>query len=152
MELLWSTFAFGLGSALLPLLNIEIYLGAIGTQTSTAAVLGLALAASAGQTLGKIVWYVVARRSIDSTWMQAKLDKRKVRETFDRWEERSNGRPWYAAGILFASASIGVPPLLVMAVIAGSLHMRFWIFVLSCFVGRTLRFYFLLAGVAFFTQ
>jgi len=152
VKLLLSTFGFGFGSALLPILNIEVYLGAIGTQTSTATIFGLSVAAAFGQTLGKIVWYVAARRSIDSAWMQSKLDKPKVRETFDRWEERTNGRPGYAAGILFAAASIGVPPLLVMAVIAGSLHMRFWVFAISCFVGRTMRFYLLLAGVAFFTQ
>jgi len=152
VKLLLSTFGFGFASALIPILNVEVYLGAVGTQTSMAAALGLSVVASVGQTLGKIVWYLAARRSIDSDWVQKKLDRPKVRETYERLEERTQGRPWYAAGILFAAASIGVPPLLVMAVLAGSLHMRFWVFVASCFVGRTLRFYFILAGVAFFTQ
>ena len=152
MKLLLSTFGFSFASALIPVLNAEVYLGAVGTQTSIAAALALSLVASLGQTLGKVVWYVLARRSIDSTWVQGKLDKPKVREVYDRWEERTNGRPWYAAGILFAAASVGVPPLLIMAVLAGSLHMNFWVFTLSTFVGRFLRFYFILAGVSFFTH
>jgi membrane protein YqaA with SNARE-associated domain len=151
VELILSTFAFSFASALIPVLNIEVYLGAVGTRTSIAEALGLSLVAAAGATLGKIVWYVVARRSVDSAWVQRRLDRPKVRETYDRWEERVRGRPWYAAGVLFAAASIGIPPLLVMAVLAGSLHMRFWVFVLSCFVGRALRFYFILAGVALVT-
>lgn len=149
MKLLLSTFGFSFASALIPVLNAEVYLGAVGTQTSVAAALALSLMASLGQTLGKLVWYVVARRSIDSAWVQKKLDRPKVRETYDRWEERTRGRPWYAAGILFAAASIGVPPLLVMAVLAGSLHMNLWVFTLSTFVGRFLRFYLILAGVSF---
>jgi len=152
VRLLLSTFGFSFASALIPVLNVEVYLGAVGTQTSLAAALGLSVVASVGQTLGKIVWYFAAKRSIDSEWVQKKLERPKVRESYDRLEERTRGRPWYAAAILFAAASIGVPPLLVMAVLAGSLHMRFWVFVVSCFVGRTLRFYFILAGVAFVTQ
>jgi membrane protein YqaA with SNARE-associated domain len=152
VKLLLSTFGFSFASALIPILNVEVYLSAVGTQTNVAAALGLSLVASAGQTLGKIIWYVVARRSIDSHWVQKKLDKPKVRPVYDRWQARTEGRPWYAAGILFAAASLGIPPLLILSVIAGSLKMRFSVFVVSCFVGRTLRFYFILAGVSFFTH
>ncbi len=151
MRLLLSTFGFSFASALLPLLNVEVYLGAVGTQTKLAAAVGLSLVAALGQTLGKVIWYFAAKRSIDSDWVQKKLDKPKVREAYDNWEQRTRGRPWYAAGVLFAAASIGLPPLLIMAVIAGSLHMQLWVFVVSTFVGRTLRFYFILAGVAFVT-
>ena len=148
MKLLLSTFGFSFASALFPLLNAEVYLGAVGTQSTVAAALLLSLVAAAGATFGKIVWYVAARRSIDSGWVQKKLDRPKVREAYDRWEERTRGRPWYAAGVLFASSSLGLPPLLITAALAGSLHMRFWVFVVSCFVGRALRFYVILAGVA----
>ena len=149
MKLLLSTFGFSFASALLPILNAEVYLGAVGTQSSVPAALALALVAAAGATLGKIVWYVVARRSVDTDWVQKKLDRPKVRENYDKWEERTRGRPWYAAGVLFVSSSVGLPPLLITAVLAGSLHMRFSVFLLGCFLGRALRFYVILAGVAF---
>jgi membrane protein YqaA with SNARE-associated domain len=152
VKLLLSTFGFSFASALIPVLNAEVYLGAVGTQTTIAAAVGLSFAAALGQTLGKIVWYVAARRSIDSDWVQKKLDQPKVRPVYDRWHERTEGRPWYAAGIVFLAASLGVPPLLVLSVIAGSLKMRFWVFAVSCFVGRWMRFYFILAGVSFFTH
>jgi len=151
VKLLLSTFGFSFASALLPLLNAEVYLGAVGTQTTVAASLALALVAAAGATLGKVVWYVVGKRSVDSTWVKKKLDQPKVRESYDRWEERTRGRPWYSAGVLFVSSSLGLPPLLVIAVLAGSLHMRLSVFVLSCFVGRAVRFYAILAGVAWAT-
>jgi len=149
VKLLLSTFGFSFASALLPILNAEVYLGAVGTQSSVPAALALALVAAAGATLGKIVWYVVARRSVDTDWVQKKLDRPKVRENYDKWEERTRGRPWYAAGVLFVSSSVGLPPLLITAVLAGSLHMRFSVFVLGVFVGRAARFYVILAGVAF---
>jgi membrane protein YqaA with SNARE-associated domain len=152
VELLWSTFAFAFGSALVPVLNVEVYLAAVGTQTEVGQALVLAIVASAGQTLGKIVWYTAARWSVDSAWVQKKLDQPKIRPVYDRWTERVEGKPWYAATILFAASSIGIPPLLIMAVVAGSLHMRFSVFALSCFVGRALRFYTILAGVAVFMQ
>ena len=151
MGLLLSTFVFSFASALIPVLNIEVYLGAIATRTDLTHVLALSLVAAAGATLGKVIWYAVARRSVDRAWVQKKLDRPKIRENYDRWEQRVSGRPWYAAAVLFAAASIGIPPLLVIAVLAGSLHMRFWVFVLSCFVGRALRFYLILAGVALVT-
>jgi membrane protein YqaA with SNARE-associated domain len=149
VQLLLSTFGFSFASALIPILNVEVYLGAVGTKTTVAEAFALALVASAGQTLGKIIWYAAARRSVDSAWVQKRLDRPKVRPVYDRWTERTEGRPWYAAAVLFVAASVGIPPLLIMAVIAGALHMKFSVFVLSCFVGRFVRFYFIVAGVAF---
>ena len=86
VKLFLSTFGFSFASALFPLLNAEVYLGAVGTQSTVAAALVLSLVAAAGATLGKVVWYVAARRSVDSGWVQKKLDRPKVREAYDRWE------------------------------------------------------------------
>lgn len=152
MNLLLSTFFFAFGSAVLPVLNAEVYLGAIGTQIHPGQAAALAIAAAAGQTLGKIVWYAGARWFTERPWMQRKLSHPKVRPIFVKWQQRVEGRPWYGAAVLLCSAALGFPPLLVMAVLAGSLRMRFDVFVASCFVGRAVRFYFLLAGVSVFAH
>ena len=53
-----------------------------------------------------------------------------------------------AGVICFASAVTGFPPLAIVAVLAGSLRMNFPVFAVTCFVGRTIRFWIVLAGVA----
>lgn len=148
MGLCLATFLYSVASALIPLLNEEVYLGALGTRTSVSATLGLSVAAGAGQTVGKLVWYGAARWSMESRWVQRQLAKPKVRSSYDAWMERTRDRAWYAAAVVFLAASVGLPPLLVMAVIAGSLRMRIGVFALACLVGRTARFLAILAGVS----
>ncbi len=46
------------------------------------------------------------------------------------------GRPWYAATIMFVAASVGLPPLLVMAAVGGVLKMPMWVFIPTVFLGR----------------
>ena len=59
------------------------------------------------------------------------------------------GRPVYAVAIMFVAASVGLPPLLVMAAVGGLLKMPLWIFIPTVFVGRTIRFTLLFLGVDF---
>ena len=148
MILILTTFAVSVGSALLPLINIELYLAGVGAVGAGAA-LTLALSAAAGQTVGKIVWYEVARRGVDSEWAQKKMSSEKVRASYDRWVGRMEGRPAYAGLIMFLSSFSGVPPLLVMAAVAGALKMPMWLFVPTVFIGRTLRFWLILEGIEF---
>lgn len=149
--ILWlTTFAFSIASALLPFLPIEVYiLGAGASQEGTATAIALGIAAGAGATVGKIVWYEVARRGVESAWAQKKLGNSKVRAGYEKWLVRMQGRPWYAAGIMFVAASVGIPPLLVMAAVGGLLKMPMWIFVPTVFVGRSIRFSLLFLGVDF---
>ncbi|WP_435771651.1 hypothetical protein [Nocardioides sp. SYSU DS0651] len=147
--ILWlTTFAISIASALIPFLPIEVYiLGAGAAEGGTAAALSLGIAAGAGATVGKIVWYEAARRGIDSAWAQKKLAKPKVRAGYEKWVSRMRGRPWYAAAVMFLAASAGVPPLLVMAAVGGLLKMPLWAFVPTVFLGRTVRFTLLFLGV-----
>ena len=41
---------------------------------------------------------------------------------------------------MFVAASVGIPPLLVMAAVGGLLKMPMWVFVPTVFLGRTVRF------------
>lgn len=143
-----STFLVGLASALLPLINIEVILGAkAGAGIGTGSSLVIAAAAGLGQTVGKIIWYELARRSFDSVRVQKKFTNEKWKASYARWEGRITGRPWFAGLIIMASASLGIPPLLVLAMVAGTLHMPRWVFIPTVLVGRVARFYFILVGV-----
>jgi membrane protein YqaA with SNARE-associated domain len=143
-----TTFAISIASALIPVINIEIYLGGLaGAGVGSGESFLIALAAGAGQTIGKIVWYELAQRSFESERVQKKLTNAKWRAAYAKWQGRIQGRPWYAGAIMFASAFLGVPPLLVLAMVAGTLHMPRWVFVPTVLVGRVLRFYLILVGV-----
>ncbi|MDF9717045.1 VTT domain-containing protein [Nocardioides sp. ChNu-153] len=146
MILLLTTFGVGVASALLPVVNAEAYLAGVGALGTGGLVL-LSVAAGAGQTLGKVVWYEVARRGVETEWARKKLSGPKVQRVHQRWSDRMEGRPWYAAAIMLVSSLGGVPPLLVMAAVAGVLRMRREVFVVSVLVGRSLRFWLVLAGV-----
>ena len=147
MRLLGGTFGISLASALLPFINIEIYLGVIATQIGAAAMIGLAVVAGLGQTLGKLVWYFATLKGMESSWMQKRLSKPKVRAAHDKWQARADGRPWFMGAVNFSAAFAGVPPMLAMAAVAGSVKMSLPMFFTTCLVGRTLRFYAILAGV-----
>jgi membrane protein YqaA with SNARE-associated domain len=149
--ILWlSTFAFSIASALLPFLPMEAYiLGAGAAEAGTATAVSLGVAAGAGATVGKIIWYELARRGSRSKWAQKQLSKPKIKKGYERWVERMQGRPWYAAAVIFVAASVGIPPLLAMAAVAGLLKMPLWVFIPTVLVGRSIRFSLLFLGVDF---
>lgn len=149
--ILWlTTFAFSIASALLPFLPMEVYIvGAGAADGGTATAIALGIAAGAGATVGKVVWYEAARRGADSAWAQKKLSSPKVKAGYEKWVARMRGRPWYAIGVMFVAASVGIPPLLVMAAVGGLLKMPLWAFIPTVFVGRTIRFTLLFLGVDF---
>ena len=147
--ILWlTTFGFSIASALLPFLPMEVYVvGAAATEPTVSGAISLGVAAGLGATVGKVIWYEAARRGIESAWAQKKLAKPKVKAGYERWRERMHGRPWYAAGVMFVAASVGIPPLLVMAAVGGMLRMPMWVFLPTVFIGRTARFSLLFLGL-----
>jgi membrane protein YqaA with SNARE-associated domain len=149
--ILWlTTFAFSVASALLPFLPMEAYiLGAGAASAGVPTAISLGVAAGAGATIGKIIWYEAARRGIDSRWAQKKLSNPKIKGGYEKWVARMQGRPWYSASIMFIAASVGIPPLLVMAAVGGLLKMPMWVFIPTVFLGRTVRFTTLFLGVDF---
>ena len=148
---LWlTTCFFSFASAMLPFLPMEVYIvGAGAAEGGTAAAISLGIAAGAGATVGKIVWYEAARRGAESAWAQKKLSKPKVKASYEKWTARMQGRPAYAVVIIFISASVGIPPLLAMAAVCGLLKMPLWAYIPTVFVGRTIRFTLLFLGVDF---
>ncbi|KRE92933.1 hypothetical protein ASG76_15915 [Nocardioides sp. Soil774] len=143
--LFWSVLGASIGSALLPLINIEAIL-AVAVSRAPEAMGALVVAATVGQMLGKILWYWGGMNLDRAPWVHRQLQKPKVEASLSRWHERAEGRPWFTAGLLFVSAAIGVPPYAVTAVLAGMLRVPFWVFFLTGLVGRGLRFWAVVSG------
>ncbi len=147
MLLLWSTLGVSVASALLPLVNVEAYLGVVATQVDASRAVPLAVVAGVGQALGKVAWYEAARRGSDSAWLERRLRRPAVRARYDDWRERAHGRPVLVTGVLLTSSLVGLPPLLVTAPLAGALGLSRVVFVVTVAVGRSTQFLVILLGV-----
>jgi membrane protein YqaA with SNARE-associated domain len=145
--LLWTVFGASVASALLPLINIEAILAVAATQRPSLAV-GLVVAATVGQMVGKLLWYWGGMNVDKAPWVHRQLEKPKAKAALERWHERAEGRPWFTAGLLFISAAAGFPPYAVTAVLAGMLRVHLSIFVLTGLLGRGLRFWAVVAGTS----
>lgn len=147
MKLLVATFLFSIASALIPVLNVETYLAVVAAKLKGVDDWELALLAGSGQMVGKVIWYYAGVHTMKIPWMRKKMEKPKWQESYDTWHGRLVGRRWYGGLICFLSAASGFPPFAIIAVLAGSLRMPFWVFFSTGLVGRTLRFWAVLAGV-----
>ena len=148
MKLVIGTFLFSVASALLPILNVEAYLAAVALKAHNLSDWQLAAVGGGGQSVGKILWYLAGIHSLKIRWIRQKMDTEKWQISYEKWHERIVGRPLFAGAISFGSAVTGFPPLAVIAVLAGTLRMNFTIFMVTVFVGRTIRFWLVLAGVS----
>lgn len=144
MKLLLGTFLFSLASALVPVLNVEIYLAALPDVEERA--LEFAVVAGTGQTIGKIIWFYAGIHSMKVSWLKRKMETPKWQASYQKWHERIVGRPLLAGTIVFVSAFSGFPPLAIIAVLAGSLRMSLPVFIGTTLVGRILRFWLVLEG------
>lgn len=144
MKLLLGTFLFSVASALIPVLNVEIYLAALPNVEERA--FEFAVVAGTGQTLGKILWFYAGVHSMKVSWLKRKMETEKWRASYEKWHQRIVGRPVLAGTITFVSAFSGFPPLAVIAVLAGSLRMNLPVFIGTTLVGRILRFWAVLEG------
>ena len=145
--LFWSVLAASVGSALLPLINIEAILAVAVSQAPTHA-WALVISATIGQMLGKILWYWGGMHVERAPWVARHLDKPKAKAALERWHERAEGRPMFTAGLLFVSAATGFPPYAVTAVLAGILRVPMWIFLVTGTLGRGLRFWLVVYGAS----
>jgi membrane protein YqaA with SNARE-associated domain len=145
---LLTAFAVCLVSAIFPLINAEAYVGALAAVDGGSHVWAIALAAGSGQTCGKVIYYLTGRGSREWRWTRRRKASPKWQARAERWELRIQHRRWTAAAVLAVSAVVGLPPLAILSVIAGRMRFSLPIFVAVVFVGRTLRFAALFAGVA----
>ena len=130
----------GLLSALVPLVNAELYAAALSTRTGPVVAVLCALALALGQTAGKWLWYVAGRAGVERVrrsraLREAPPDPGRLARVTARLRDRRS-----SAGVVLLSGSVGLPPLAVVAVAAGATQMKVTDFLACCFAGRTVRF------------
>lgn len=141
--LLVTTFFYSAGAAVAAFLALEGYL-AIAAADETYPSVVLAVVAAAGQVAGKLLWYWAGAGTTRLPWLRRKLESPKVEAAMSRWRDRTDGRPVYTGAVLLASAFAGIPPFMLMSVVAGVLRVRIWLFVGTGLVGRFFRFWIVL--------
>lgn len=140
---------YGFGSAFLPFLNAEIFVAAAVAAVREQwwwPVLALAL----GQTIGKCAMFWAARRG--TGWLERRRQRALDRPARDLtgWRLRMMlwgrlmlellDRPVQSFLVVLTAASIGIPPLAVVSVVAGTRKTPFGVFVTACAIGRGCRF------------
>lgn len=133
------TFAFCLGSAMIPVLHAETYLVTASLVAPPELRWSLVIAATSGQMLGKIGMYYAGRgiKLIPGERMQRRIELAAARYR----EQRQIG-----SGLVFVSASSGFPPFYLLSIAAGMLTFPLMPFIIFGFAGRLIRF----AVVVFF--
>jgi membrane protein YqaA with SNARE-associated domain len=146
VEDLLGVLGVAFASALIPLVNIEAYLGVRGSVGGLESLWVLGLAAALGQMAGKVIWYYLGANSLSWGWVRRRIETPKAQERLDKWRSRTHERPWFAGGLVFLSAFSGFPPFAILAVLAGQLRMSLTLFFVLGLLGRWLRFTAVLGG------
>ncbi|MGH3327431.1 MAG: VTT domain-containing protein [Streptomycetales bacterium] len=134
-----TTLAIGFASAVFPLVNLEIYLVSLTLVAGPEHIVALGVAAAIGQTAGKALSYAAGRGAVEVSRLRAVQHsggQTKWRKRATEWTDRLNKRPGGTFCVLALSAFLGLPPLLGISVLAGSLRMPFTPFLTICFLGR----------------
>ena len=158
---------FGVGSAFVPVLNAETYLTATAATVDARTAVAVALAVGIGQTAGKSVVFLAARRgrTLRMPWRRRPrpvpapdgADPDPTPNGVGAVTPSSGGRfgwlreagrrglalmdrPLLGTGVVLVSASVGVPPLALTAIAAGLSRMRLPIFAATVLGGRTVWF------------
>jgi len=140
VKLILLTFGYCIVSALIPVVNAEAYVAAVAVLVEDAAIWGLAVAAGAGQMVGKLVYYLIGRSSLEWRFVRKKIDSPAWQERLERWRRRIGGDPWLVGGVVLVSAVTGIPPLAIISVLAGQLRVHWALFFVVGLVGRVGRF------------
>ena len=127
------TFAFCVGSAMIPLLHAETYLVTASLVAPPELRWPLVIAATTGQMLGKVGMYYAGR---GVRLIPGERIERRIRLATERYRgERQLGR-----GLVFVSAASGLPPFYLVSIAAGTLTFPLMPFIILGFAGRLIRF------------
>lgn len=146
LALLGASFAFGVGSAILPvILNAEVYVVGMGATVPRDLLVLAIFALTIGTSVGKAIVFELVRRG--SRRVSRDVERKEPRTRFGRWIRQGGDqllglldRPYLGAATVFASSLFSVPPLAVVTVLAALSKQPHWLFQLMVFLGRTIQF------------
>lgn len=127
-------------SALVPVVNIEAYLVTVALASDTVPWLAAA-AASVGQMTGKMLFWLVGAGLLQVRRVQRKgTASGKWAERMQRLTAWCDAHWWGPSLITLASGFSGFPPFAVWSLLAGTIRMRWWLFLVLGLIGRFGRF------------
>ena len=151
---------YGIGSAVIPVVNAEAYVVGIGVTHALNPVVA-AIGVSIGQTAGKVAMFLAVRYrpgyaarktkepkpvDLDTRWGRFVQWNRDVsKRLLDAMSDQRWGIP-----VTLLSAFVGIPPLYAVALLGGASRMKTVVFTLSVLAGRAARFVLLALGVSGF--
>jgi membrane protein YqaA with SNARE-associated domain len=141
-----------IASALIPLINIELYLVGLAAVAGGDRVWLLATVGGIGQMAGKVIWYYLGANSLRWAWVRKKVETPKAQAKLALWQRRTREKPLLGALLLFASGFSGFPPFAIISVLAGQLRMNLLLFIVVGLVSRTLRFAAFLGGAGWLSD
>jgi membrane protein YqaA with SNARE-associated domain len=155
----WLCLAFGVavGSAILPVISIELFVLGLVTQQPHISCWWIGFAVAAGQVLGKLVYFLSARGSLRlPAFLRRKEKAGKPDSEFKlRWKARLEAvrlrchrHPHWMFGTHAVSSVVGLPPFMFTTVLAGLAGMSTTLFVATGAAGRFARFTALAASPA----
>lgn len=142
MEWIALTAGVCLVSALLPVVNAEIFLVGLVTQQPQLPWWLVGLAAAVGQLAGKLVFYYAGRGSLRLPARLRRASARRGRWSawLARFQQTCRNRPGWTAGVLVIAAAIGLPPFAATSFVAGVGRVPLGVFLATGLVGRFARF------------
>jgi membrane protein YqaA with SNARE-associated domain len=151
------TFGVAVGSAIVPLISIELFVLGLVTQQPSIACWAVGLAVASGQVLGKLVYFLAARGSLRlPNFLQRKEKPAKAGSEFRlKWKarlekvrDRCHRHPHWMFSTHALSSVFGLPPFMFTTVLAGLAGMSTPLFVATGAIGRFARFTVLAASPA----
>jgi len=142
----WIALTLGvcLVSALVPVVNAEIFLVGLVTAQPQLPWWLVGLAAAVGQLAGKLVIYYAGRGALR---LPARLRRKSESERRGRWsarlarfQETCRDRPVWTVGVLVTAAAVGLPPFAATSFVAGVAQVSLGTFLTTGLVGRFARF------------
>ena len=145
-----SALGFGVLSSIIPIFNSELYVGVVAAAAQPSTTVLAVIAMALGTVAGKVVLFVLARggsqklgvgkaQSRDSLPPPTSRIRLWIRQTGDlllTWL----GDPRLGPLTILAAAIFGIPPLFIVAVMAGVARQNIVLFSVAVFVGRLARF------------
>ncbi|WP_017571942.1 YqaA family protein [Nocardiopsis halotolerans] len=134
-------FVVALVSGVVPVVNIEVYLLGAVVVLDDGALVGMAVAAGAGQTLGKLPYYYAGRGTLSAPWIRRRAaTPGRWAARAEGWRRRAEERPAWGAGLVAVSSFTSLPPFMVVSVLAGVVRINVVLFSVITLVTRTARF------------
>lgn len=128
-----TTFGVAVLSAVIPVINIEIYLLGASALAPREMVIPLVIAGTLGQVIGKIALYYAGTGAL-------KIPGKRLQAALQRMNTQMQERPRMGGALVFASATLGLPPYYLVTLAAGAAKMNLPMFLAVSLVGRLIRF------------